>query len=63
MKSSKLHVSARSGAKEHEAISKVFYKLVEIHEGYATDEVVAPADLLEESLRPATTGLISCPLL
>jgi len=60
MKSSKLHVSARSGPKEHEAISEVFYKFVEIHEGYATDEVVTPANLLEES---ATTGLISCPLL
>jgi hypothetical protein len=59
MKSSKLHVSARS-AKEHEAISEVFYKFVKIHEGYATDEVVTPVNLLEES---ATTGLISCPLL
>jgi hypothetical protein len=56
MKSSKLHLSARSGAKEREAISKIFYKFVEIYEGYTADEVVGPANLLEESLRRTTTG-------
>jgi hypothetical protein len=64
MKSSKLHVSARSGAKEHEASSNGFVQvaLLKTQEGYATDEVVAAANLLEESLRPATTELISCPI-